>query len=62
MLTISQNFEGIYQEDDVLDAENLQKADVAFGRVWSDSSNTIKTKVSVYTTCVLISLLYSSET
>ena len=31
-------------------------------RVWSDRSITIKTKVDIYQTCVLISLHYSSET
>ena len=44
----------------------VQKASVAFGklesRVWSDRGITIRTKTSVYKTCVLTSLLYSSET
>ena len=54
--------------DGSLDAEiNLrtQKASTAFGklekRVWSDRGITIKTKISVYSTCILTALLYSSE-
>ena len=30
-------------------------------RVWSDRGITIKTKISVYSTCILTALLYSSE-
>ena len=55
-------------KDGSLDAEiNLrtQKASTAFGklekRVWSDRGITIKTKISVYSTCILTALLYSSE-
>ena len=55
--------------DTSLDAEvnhRVQKATKAFGsleqRVWSDRSITIRTKISVYQSCVLTSLLYSSET
>ena len=55
--------------NDALDAEilsRIQKASVAFGnlesRVWSDRGINIRTKVSVYKTSVLTTLLYSSET
>ena len=54
--------------DGSLDAEvhtRIQKASVAFGklekRLWSDRGVTINTKVTVYQTCVLTSLLFSSE-
>ena len=54
--------------DGSLDAEmnlRISKASKTFGklegRVWSDRGITIKTKVSVYSTCVLTALLYSSE-
>ena len=54
--------------DGSLDAEiNLrtQKVSTAFGklekRVWSDRGITIKNKISVYSTCILTALLYSSE-
>ena len=54
--------------DGALDNEifsRIQKASVAFGklekRVWSDRGINVKTKVDVYKTCVLTSLLYSSE-
>ena len=52
-----------------LDAEIhlcIQKASVAFGklekRVWSDRTMSLKTKINVYKSCVLTTLLYSSET
>ena len=55
--------------DGSLDSEvqlRIAKACKAFGalekRVWSDRGITIKTKLSVYESCVLTSLLYSSET
>ena len=55
--------------DGCLDAEiyaRIQKASVAFGklekRVWSDRGLTINTKVDVYRTCVLTTLLYAAET
>ena len=55
--------------DTSLDAEvnhRIHKATKAFGsledRVWSDRSITIRTKINVYQSCVLTSLLYSSET
>ena len=51
-----------------LDAEinlRIQKASTAFGklekRVWSDRGITIKTKISVYSSCIFTALLYSSE-
>ena len=54
--------------DGALDAEiylRIQKASVAFGklekRLWADRGIANKTKVSVYKTCVLTALLYSSE-
>ena len=54
--------------DGSLDAEiNLrtQKVSTAFGklekRLWSDHGITIKTKISVYSTCTLTALLYPSE-
>ena len=54
--------------DGSLDAKihsRIQKASVAFGklekRLWPDRGVTIKTKVTVYQTCVLTALLYSSE-
>jgi hypothetical protein len=54
--------------DGSLDAEiktRIQKGSVAFGklekRLWSDRGVTIVTKVTVYQTCVLTALLYSSE-
>ena len=41
----------------------IQKASVSFGklekRVWTDHSITIRTKVSIYKTCVLTSILYT---
>ena len=44
----------------------IQKAYVAFGklekRVWSDRTISLKTKISVYESCVLTTFLYSSET
>ena len=55
--------------DGSLDAEikdRISKAAVAFGsledRVWSDKDLTLNTKLDVYKTCVLSSLLYASET
>ena len=54
--------------DGSLDAEihtRIQKASVTFGklekRLWSGRGVTIRTKVTVYQTCVLTALLYSSE-
>ena len=54
--------------DGSLDAEihiRIQKASVAFGklekRLWSDRGVTSRTKVTVYQTCVLTALFYSSE-
>ena len=54
--------------DASLDAEirlRIQKASTGFGqlekRVWSDRDITINVKISVYWTCVLTALLYSSE-
>ena len=54
--------------DGSLDAEikeRISKASGAFGcledRVWSDRNITINTKLAVYETCVLSSLLYASE-
>ena len=55
--------------DGSLDAEihlRIQKSSVAFGklekRVLSDRIIYLKTKISVYKSCVLTTLLYSSET
>ena len=55
--------------DGSLDSEvhlRIAKACKAFGalekRVWSDRGITMKTKLSVYESCVLTALLYSSET
>ena len=55
--------------DGTLDAEihlRIQEASVAFGklekRVWSDRSISLKTKINVYKSYVLTTLLYSSET
>ena len=55
--------------DGSLDSEinvRIQKASVAFGnlekRVWSDRGISTKTKINVYQTCVVTTLLYSSET
>ena len=55
--------------DGSLDAEikeRISKASGAFGkledRVWSDRDLTLNTKLAVYETCVLSSLLYASET
>ena len=55
--------------DGSLDAEiyhRIQKASVAFGklekRVWADRDITINTKVMVYRTCVITTLLYAAET
>ena len=55
--------------DGSLDAEihqRIKKASTAFGklekRVWLDRGITLRTKLSVYESCVLTSLLYSSET
>ena len=55
--------------DGSLDSEvhlRIAKACKAFGalekRVWSDRGITLKTKLSVYESCVLTALLYSSET
>ena len=55
--------------DGSLDAEikeRIAKASSAFGRleerVWSDKDLTRNTKLSVYETCVMTSLLYASET
>ena len=55
--------------DGNLDAEifvRIQKAAVAFGklekRVWSNRDITIRTKVDVYRTCVITTLLYAAET
>ena len=52
-----------------LDAEihlRIQKTSVAFGklekRVWSDRTISLNTKISVYKSCILTTLLYSSET
>ena len=46
--------------------ERISKGSSAFGRleerVWSDRDLTRNTKLSVYETCVLLSLLYASET
>ena len=46
--------------------ERIAKASSAFGRleerVWSDKDLTRNTKLSVYETCVMTSLLYASET
>ena len=51
---------------DVEIKERISKASVAFGnledRVRSDRNITINTKLAVYKTCVLTSLLYASET
>ena len=54
--------------DGTLDAEikeRIAKASSAFGcfeeRVWSDKDLTRNTKLSVYETCVILSLLYASE-
>ena len=54
--------------DGSLDAEihtSFKEASVAFGklekRLWSDTGVTFKTKVTVYQTCVLTAILYSSE-
>ena len=56
-------------DDGNLDAEikkRISKASISFGRledrVWSDGDLTIKTKMTVYETCVLTALLYASET
>ena len=56
-------------KDGTLDSEvllRIQKATKSFGAlencVWSDRNITLKTKVSVYKSCVLTALLYSSET
>ena len=55
-------------DDGSLDAEikqRISKASSSFGRledrVWSDGDLTLKTKMSVHTTCVLSALLYASE-
>lgn len=55
--------------DGSLDAEiknRISKAAGSFGslepRVWSDKDLTLATKLDVYNTCVLLSLLYASET
>ena len=55
--------------DGALDAEiyhRIQKASVAFGklekRVWADRDITINTRVMVYRTCVITTLLYAAET
>ena len=55
--------------DGSLDAKihlRIQKASVAFGklreRVWADRHITYNTKISVYRSCVITALLYSSET
>ena len=46
--------------------ERISKASAAFGRlqsrVWSDKDLTQNTKLAVYKTCVLTTLLYASET
>ena len=46
--------------------ERIAKASASFGclqeRVWSDRDLTINTKLTVYETCVISSLLYASET
>ena len=54
--------------DGSLDAEiclRIQRASTAFGaqetRLWCDRGISVKTKISVYSTCVLSVLLYSSE-
>ena len=56
-------------DDGSLDAEikeRISKASAAFGRlesrVWSDKDLTLNTKLAVYKTCVLTTLLYASET
>lgn len=56
-------------DDGSLDAEvrqRISKASGSFGkledRVWSDRDLTLSTKLTVYETCVLSSLLYASET
>ena len=55
-------------DDGNLDAEikkRISKASISFGRledrVWSDGDLTIKTKMTVYETCVLTALLYGCE-
>ena len=54
----------VYMYEHILNLRT-QKASTAFGklekRVWSDRGITIKTKISVYSTCILTALLYSSE-
>ena len=56
-------------DDGSLDAEikeRISKASSSFGmledRVWSDRDLTLNTKLAVYESCVLLALLYASET
>ena len=63
------NLRSTVLRDSSLDAEiylHISKASIAFGklekRVWADYDITFNTKICAYSTCVILVLLYSTET